>query len=59
MNRHNQRSTSLRHRPSRAVPALIAGTLLLAVGISLAWLAISRLASGSWSTLLQGSRAAG
>ena len=38
MSRHDQRSTRLRHRPSRAVPSLIAGILLLAAGVALAWL---------------------
>ena len=54
MSRHDQRSTPLRHRPSRAVPALIAGTLLLAAGVALVWLSITRLVSGSWPTVLQG-----
>ncbi|MET1066069.1 MAG: DUF6286 domain-containing protein [Arthrobacter sp.] len=56
MSRHDRRSPSLRHRPSRAVPALIAGTLLLALGIALVWLAISRLVNGTWPALLQGPR---
>lgn len=54
MSRHDQRSTRLRHRPSRAVPALIAGTLLLAAGAALVWLSVTRLVSGSWPTVLQG-----
>ena len=56
MSRHDQRSTRLRHRPSRAIPALIAGTLLLAAGVALVWLSISRLVNGTWPTLLQGPR---
>ena len=56
MSRHNQRSTGLRHRPSRAVPALIAGILLLAAGVALVWLTITWLVNGTWPTLLQGPR---
>lgn len=56
MSRPGQRSTPLRHRPSRTVPALIAGVLLLAAGVALVWLAISRLVNGSWPRLLQGPR---
>ncbi|MFF2029872.1 DUF6286 domain-containing protein [Arthrobacter sp. NPDC058192] len=51
-----QRSTRLRHRPSRAVPALIVGILLLAVGVALVWLGVSRLVNGTWPALLQGPR---
>lgn len=56
MSRTGRRSTRLRHRPSRAVPALIVGLLLLAAGITLVWLAISRLVHGTWPALLQGPR---
>ncbi|MGO4230939.1 DUF6286 domain-containing protein [Arthrobacter sp. YAF34] len=56
MSRHGQRSSRLRHRPSRAVPSLIAGTLLLAVGVALVWLAIIRLVNGAWPALLHGPR---
>ena len=56
MSRHGQRSSRLRHRPSRAVPSLIAGILLLAAGVALVWLAITRLVNGTWPTLLQGPR---
>lgn len=56
MSQHGQRSSRLRHRPSRAVPSLIAGILLLAVGVALVWLTISRLVNGTWPTLLQGPR---
>ena len=54
MSRHDQQSTRLRHRPSRAVPALIAGILLLAAGGALVWLTVARLVNGSWPTVLQG-----
>ena len=56
MSRDGQRSSRLRHRPSRAIPSIIAGILLLAAGVALAWLAITRLANGTWPTLLQGPR---
>lgn len=54
MSRHDQRSTRLRHRPSRAIPALIAGIVLLAAGAALVWLSVTRLVTGSWPTVLQG-----
>lgn len=53
MSRGQARSTRLRRRPSRTVPALAVGILLLAAGTASAWLAIARLAQGTWSTLLQ------
>ena len=56
MSRRDQRSTRLRHRPSRAIPALIVGLLLLATGAALVWLSITRLVNGSWPTVLQGPR---
>lgn len=56
MSRQRQRSSSLRHRPSRAIPSLIAGILLLAAGVALVWLTIARLVNGTWPGLLQGPR---
>ena len=56
MSRYDQRSTRLRHRPSRAVPALIVGIVLLAAGVALVWLSLTRLVTGSWPALLQGPR---
>ncbi|HEY8699787.1 MAG TPA: DUF6286 domain-containing protein [Arthrobacter sp.] len=56
MSRHNGKATPLRHRPSRAVPALILGTLLLAAGVALVWAAVARLATGSWPVFLTGPR---
>jgi hypothetical protein len=56
MSGHSHRSARLRHRPSRAVPSLIAGILLLATGVALVWLTITRLVNGTWSALLQGPR---
>lgn len=57
MSRRSQRSTRLRHRPSRAVPSIIAGILLLAAGVALVWLTINRLINGTWPDLLRGPRA--
>ncbi|MGY2744001.1 DUF6286 domain-containing protein [Arthrobacter sp. UYCu723] len=56
MSRHDGKATPLRHRPSRAVPALILGTLLLAAGVALVWAAVARLATGSWPVFLAGPR---
>ncbi|GAC1487582.1 MAG: hypothetical protein NVS2B15_03270 [Pseudarthrobacter sp.] len=56
MSRNDGRSTRLRRRPSRAVPALIVGTLLLAAGAGLVWLTVARLTNGTWSPFLQGPR---
>ncbi|MDJ0358529.1 DUF6286 domain-containing protein [Paenarthrobacter sp. PH39-S1] len=56
MSRHDGRSTRLRHRPSRAVPALIVGILLLAAGVLLVWLTVARLVNGTWPNVLQGPR---
>ncbi|PYI65712.1 hypothetical protein CVV68_16845 [Arthrobacter livingstonensis] len=56
MSRHNERSTRLRHRPSRTVPALIVSLVLLALSVALVWLSIARLVNGHWPTLLQGPR---
>ncbi|MET4093289.1 DUF6286 domain-containing protein [Arthrobacter sp. UYCu712] len=56
MSRNDGRSTRLRRRPSRTVPALIVGILLLAAGVALVWLTVARLVEGRWSALLQGVR---
>lgn len=56
MSRHDGKATPLRHRPSRAVPALILGTLLLAAGVALVWAAVARLVTGSWPVYLAGPR---
>jgi hypothetical protein len=56
VSRGRARSTRLRRRPSRTIPALVVGILLLATGTASVWLAVSRLAQGTWSTLLQGPR---
>ena len=56
MSRHDGKAAPLRHRPSRAVPALILGTLLLAAGVALGWAALAGLATGSWPVFLAGPR---
>ncbi|MBT2586538.1 DUF6286 domain-containing protein [Arthrobacter sp. ISL-95] len=56
MSRHDGKVTPLRHRPSRAIPALILGTLLLAAGVALVWAAVARLVTGSWPVYLAGPR---
>ncbi len=50
MSRTDARSTSLRRRPARTVPATIAAVVLLALGVGLVWAAVQRLAQGSWPT---------
>ena len=56
MSRHDGKGAPLRHRPSRAVPALILGTLLLAAGAVLVWAALAGLSTGSWPVFLAGPR---
>ncbi len=56
MSRNDGRSTRLRRRPSRTIPSLIAGILILAASVALAWLSIARLRDGTWSTILLGPR---
>ncbi|WP_258805762.1 DUF6286 domain-containing protein [Pseudarthrobacter sp. NS4] len=56
MSRRDGKATPLRHRPSRAVPALILGTLLLAAGVAMVWAALARLSTGSWPVFLAGPR---
>lgn len=56
MSRNDGLSNRIRRRPSRTVPALITGFLLLASAVFLAWLAITRLVDGTWSMILQGPR---
>lgn len=43
---------SLRPRPSRAVPAIICGLILLAAGVLLVWAAIARLTQGQWPSFV-------
>ena len=56
MSRQDGRSTPLRRRPSRTVPALTVGILLLAASVALAWAVIARSIDGTWSTILGGPR---
>ena len=44
--------TALRRRPSRTIPATLAGILLLAVGVGAAVMPILRLATGTWPTMV-------
>lgn len=56
MSRRSGRAANLRHRSSRAVPAVIVGAVLLASGAALSWLAITRLVNGAWPAFLAGLR---
>ena len=48
MSRTDARSTALRRRPARTVPATITAVALLALGVGLVWAAAQRLVQGSW-----------
>lgn len=48
MSRNDARTTSLRRRPARTIPATITALVLLALGVGLVWAAVERLAQGSW-----------
>lgn len=48
------RSRSLRHRPNRAIPALIVAVVLLALAVFLVWTSIVKLINGSWPAFLAG-----
>jgi hypothetical protein len=48
VSRTDARSTRLRRRPARTVPATITAAVLLALGVGLVWAAVQRLARGSW-----------
>ena len=48
MSRTDARTTPLRRRPARTVPATITAVVLLALGVGLVWAAVQRLAQGSW-----------
>lgn len=52
MSRTDARSTSLRHRPVRTVPAMIVAVILLLLGIGLVWIAVLKLTNGTWPTFL-------
>ena len=57
MSRTDARSTTLRRRPARTVPATITALLLLALGAGLVWAAVQRLVQGSWPTFAEQSAA--
>lgn len=46
------RSQALRRRSSRSVPATITAIILLALGVTGAWIGISRLITGTWPSFL-------
>lgn len=52
MSRTDARSTKLRRRPSRVIPATVVSVLLIAVGAGLVWATVIRLTSGTWSAYL-------
>lgn len=53
MSRSNGRSSRLRRRPSRAIPALIVSILLLATAVAVVWICLARLIEGEWPQFLQ------
>lgn len=52
MSRTDARSTSLRHRPARTIPATIVAVVLLLLGIGLVWVTVLKLSNGTWPTFL-------
>ena len=54
MSRSDARSSSLRRRPSRTVPASVVAVVLLALGVLAAVAAIARLVQGSWASQVTG-----
>lgn len=48
MARDDAKSSALRRRPSRTVPAVVAAVLVTAVGVAVVWAAVDKLASGRW-----------
>lgn len=52
MSRTDARSTALRHRPARTVPATIVAVILVLLGIGLVWVAVLKLTSGTWPSFL-------
>lgn len=50
MARNDAKSSSLRRRPSRTVPATILALLLLAAGVALLWASVTRLTTDRWPT---------
>ena len=54
MARDDAKSSSLRRRPSRTVPAAIVAALLTAAGVAAVWATAERLATGSWPGWVSG-----
>lgn len=52
MSRSDARTTRLRRRPSRSVPASVVSIVLVALGVGLVWLTVLHLSNGSWPTFL-------
>jgi len=48
VSRTDARTTALRRRPARTVPATLTAVVLLALGVGLSWAAVQRLVEGSW-----------
>ena len=48
MSRTDARTTALRRRPARTIPATLTAVVLLALGVGLVWAAVQRLVQGSW-----------
>ena len=48
MARDDAKSSSLRRRPSRSIPAGIVAALLAVAGVAVLWATVERLATGSW-----------
>ena len=48
MSRSDAKSSSLRRRPSRTVPATIAAVVVTGLGVAGVWASIERLSSGRW-----------
>ncbi len=53
MSRTDARSTALRRRPARTVPASITALLLLTLGVGLVWATVQRLVQDSWPSFAQ------
>lgn len=52
MSRRDARSSKLRRRSTRTVPAILVALVMLALGAGLVWIAVLRLLNGSWPTFL-------
>ena len=52
MSRTDARSSTLRRRPARTLPATVVSVVVLAVGAGLVWITVLRLLDGRWPTFL-------